>query len=157
MSYEIHQLSSSLHASQLLRVQRTEGRDVGHGEPETYVARIGAPVWTARPARPSGWARFSYKGFSGALTSHIRISPFILPGSALFSHRFRDHDSIGSDAPPSDELPLTTSLKMNTLDPCMMLSPDPHHDITGIVHPLVEKTDHTITEPRHEHIPIRFV
>lgn len=42
------------------------------------MARTGAPVCTASPARPSGWTSFSHRGFSGARTSHIRISPFML-------------------------------------------------------------------------------
>jgi hypothetical protein len=48
--------------------------------------------------------------------------------------------------PSSDQFPLTTFLKMYTLDPSMMLSPDPHNDITSILHPLVEQTDYTISE-----------
>lgn len=51
---------------------------IGTWRARAYLARTGAPGWTASAMRPCFCATVSYSGLSGARTSHILTSPFML-------------------------------------------------------------------------------
>lgn len=99
-----------------------------YGHLATHVASTGAPGCTARACMPWGCSKFSKSGTSGYRTSHIRTSPFIL------TRQLR----VATCSPSCDQLALASALKMDRLDPSVVLPPYPDDNALRVGGALVE-------------------